>query len=181
MYIQNSSPSRVRRAVTTVILIAGICLLVCADQLTKLWAMHFLKNAGEKPILGNFLVFTYVENTGAAFSLLQNQRVFLVAVPAVFATVCFILLVTRRFPSLIMNISLALITAGGVGNLIDRVMRGYVVDFIYAKKINFAIFNFADSCVSVGVVVMLLAVLFNQNLLKGSGQRSDIFAKRRRH
>lgn len=138
------------------LLIAG---LVIADQLTKL---YFLSLGGgfDIPVLGNFLHFTYCENRGAAFGILQDARPVLITVTILMVAGCAYLLIARKFHSVFADIALSLILAGGIGNLIDRIFRGYVVDFIYVKIINFAVFNLADSYVCVGAALVCVYILF---------------------
>lgn len=157
----------------------GIAGLVVFDQLTKLWAVNYLQKVGTMPLLGNFVNFTFASNNGAAFSILQGQKLLLIVVPFIFSIACIVLIALRRMNSKIGDLSLMLIAAGGIGNLIDRVFRGYVVDFIYFEKIHFAIFNVADSCVCVGVVLLVIYLLISEGTFGRSNKRSEIFTKRR--
>lgn len=150
------------RLIAIILYALGILLLAFVDQLTKLWAVTYLEKVGSVPVLGDYLRFTYVTNKGAAYNILQGQTVFLIAVPAVLSAVCIGIIVSRRLHSVLGDISLMLIAAGGVGNLIDRITRGYVVDFIDFNIIHFAIFNFADSCVMIGVVLFIIFVLLRE-------------------
>lgn len=158
----------------------GMAGLVAGDQLTKLWAVNCLQKVGTKPLLGDFVNFTFVTNNGAAFNILQGQKVLLIAVPLIFSAVCIALIAMRKMHSVIGNISLMLIAAGGIGNLIDRIFRGYVVDFIYVEKIHFAIFNVADSCVCVGVALLVIYLILSDGTIGRNNRRSEIFTKRRR-
>jgi signal peptidase II len=137
---------------------SGFVLLTAADQTAKLLAVKYLPQAGSLPVIGDFLHLSYIENKGAAFSILQNQRIFFIVIAFILLAVCFYLLLTNRLKTPLGNISLMLIAAGGLGNLIDRLFKGYVVDFIYFKSINFAIFNLADSFVVVGAALMCVYV-----------------------
>lgn len=159
----------------------GIAGLVAADQLTKLWAVNYLQKVGTMPLLGDFVNFTFASNKGAAFSILQGQKVLLIAVPLIFSAACLVLIAMRKMHSLVGNLALMLIAAGGIGNLIDRAFRGYVVDFIYVEKIHFPIFNVADSCVCVGVVLLVIYLLLSDGTIGRNNRRSEIFTKRRRH
>lgn len=132
--------------------------LVGADQAVKLYLISLNQNF-DVPVLGNLLHFTYSTNRGAAFGIFEGKTIFLIVVVVLLVAGCLAVLFSRRLKGRLPNISLSLIAAGGIGNLIDRVFRGYVVDFIYVKIINFAIFNIADSCVTIGVVLMCIYVL----------------------
>lgn len=146
----------------------GIAALAALDQLTKLWALRALGGTRVIPILGHYVQLAYTPNAGAAFSILQNQRAFLIAVPAVFTAVCLYFLLAEKLPYALANTALTLIAAGGAGNLIDRVFRGSVVDFIDCTGIHFAVFNVADSCVTVGAALLVLFVILHERDAEGT-------------
>ena len=158
-----------------------ICMavLIAADQLTKLWVVKNLIKLGSMSVVGDFLKFSYVTNTGAAFSRLQGKMALLIAVSLILSAVCIGVIISRKLDSVLGDISLVLISAGGIGNLIDRVARGYVVDFIDLNTIHFAIFNVADSCVTVGVVLFVIFVLMREASVGRRKPKSDIFTRRR--
>ena len=142
----------------TVILIAIIAGAIGLDQLTKWLAVVNLQGEPSFPLWREVLHFTYVENTGMAFGMMKDHRwVFMV-----FSTVSIIALLVYLFrfrpESRWMQISMAFIIGGGIGNMIDRIFLGYVVDFIDFTLIDFAIFNVADSfvCVGAGIMIVLL-------------------------
>lgn len=112
-----------------------------------------------KPLLGDFVDLTYVRNNGAAFSILQDHRILLIALPAILIAVGLVYVTRhRKDRSNFMLTSLSLVIAGGLGNLIDRVMTGYVIDFIDFRF--WPVFNFADICVTVGCVLLCIYVVF---------------------
>ena len=135
------------------------CGLVGIDQLIKVWAADHLA-AGAIPIIPGVLSLTYHENFGAAFGILQNQKLFLVGITSLVMICGLILLFSGFINNRLLIWSIALVLGGGVGNLIDRIWRGYVIDYIYFEPINFPIFNFADSCVVVGTGIIMLYILF---------------------
>jgi signal peptidase II len=135
-----------------------IAVLVAVDQSVKLIVVTKFQNA-DFPLIGKYIRLTYVENTGMAFSMLQGRMLLLIIATAIMVTICLFLLVTQRLEGKVGNIALALICAGGIGNLIDRVSRGYVIDYIYPRFINFAIFNIADCCVVVGAILLCMYLL----------------------
>lgn len=135
-----------------------IAALVAVDQLVKWEVVRRMQNQ-DIPVLGEYLHFTYQENTGAAFSILPGKIWLLSIVAVVMVAVCLYFLMRQRLRSPLGNTALLLVTSGGLGNLIDRVFRGHVVDFIYVKKINFAVFNVADSYVVVGAILLCLFLL----------------------
>lgn len=145
-------------------LIPFLCTIVLlyADQMTKSLAVKNLKNKADYPLIKGILEFSYLENTGAAFSSFLGKQGFLITL-----TLCVMLLIIWKYfhiPEgrhyLPMRIGFVLIISGGIGNLIDRIMNRYVVDFIYFVPINFPKFNVADCYVSIGVVILAILLFF---------------------
>lgn len=137
-------------------------ILLFLDQYTKYLAVTFLKPKGSVCVIPGVLELRYLENRGAAFGILQNRQwVFIV-----FALVCIFVCVWIGFRLAASNrhtasrVFLAVLAAGAAGNLIDRVSRGFVVDFIYVSLIRFPVFNLADVCVSLSTVALVILVLF---------------------
>lgn len=139
-----------------------MAVLIIFDQYTKSLAILHLKNQLPYPLVKQVLELHYLENHGAAFGMLQNRIWFFVIMAAVI--VLFILLLLIKMPAdqkyLWMKICLLLIACGAVGNMIDRIRLGYVVDFIYFVLINFPIFNVADIYVTVGTALLIILILF---------------------
>ena len=137
-------------------------ILVIADQLTKHLAVVKLKNQAAYNLINGILEFNYLENRGAAFGVLQNQKYFFVFVALIFIGVIVFVLIKvptqKKYYSL--NILLVMIAAGAVGNMIDRVRYDYVVDFIYLVCIQFPIFNVADIYVTTATVILVFQILF---------------------
>ena len=137
-------------------------ILVIADQLTKHLAVVRLKNQAAYNLINGILDFNYLENRGAAFGVLQNQKYFFVFVALIFIGVIVFVLIKvptqKKYYSL--NILLVMIAAGAVGNMIDRVRYDYVVDFIYLVCIQFPIFNVADIYVTTATVILVFQILF---------------------
>lgn len=128
---------------------------VAADAVSKVLAAAYLAD-GVVTVIPGVLEFTYVENRGAAFGMLAEHRwVFLAASSVAIVAILGYLLV-KRPQSRLIRVSLALIAGGGVGNMIDRVARGYVTDFINATFVDFYVFNIADSCVCVGCGLLII-------------------------
>jgi signal peptidase II len=142
------------------VLYAGIVGIgIALDQLTKWLAVKFLLPIDTVPIIKDALHLTYAENPGAAFGMLANNRwVFLII-----STVAILAMAFYLFSGLsegrLAGIALSMLIAGGIGNMIDRLALGYVVDFIDFRLIDFAIFNGADSFVCVGAGLLILALL----------------------
>lgn len=137
-------------------------ILVITDQLTKHLAVVRLKNQAAYNLINGILEFNYLENRGAAFGGLQNQKYFFVFVALIFIGVIVFVLIKvptqKKYYSL--NILLVMIAAGAVGNMIDRVRYDYVVDFIYLVCIQFPIFNVADIYVTTATVILVFQILF---------------------
>ena len=138
-----------------------IALGIAVDQMTKYLAVKYLIPLHTVPVIEDVLHLTYVENPGAAFGMLKNA-------PWVFNTVSIaaslgmaIYLFLGRAPNRLYSISLCLIVSGGIGNLIDRLSLGYVVDFVDFRIINFAVFNGADTFVCVGAGMLVLALILD--------------------
>ena len=131
-------------------------ILVIADQLTKHLAVVRLKNQAAYNLINGILEFNYLENRGAAFGVLQNQKYFFVFVALIFIGVIVFVLIKvptqKKYYSL--NILLVMIAAGAVGNMIDRVRYDYVVDFIYLVCIQFPIY------VTTATVILVFQILF---------------------
>lgn len=136
-------------------------ILVALDQITKYLAIVNLKDQPAFVLMEDVFELHYLENRGAAFGMLQNQKVLFVIISVVMLFVIGYLIV--KFPEQGfrgLEITLVFISAGAIGNLIDRIRFDYVVDFFYFKLIDFPIFNMADIYVSVCCVVLILLLLF---------------------
>ena len=140
----------------------GICALIALDQYTKYLAVIHLKDKPAYNIINGVLELNYLENKGAAFGMLQNQKAFFIFVAVVTLSVIGYVLfkVPDRKKYRILHLLLSLIAAGAIGNMIDRIRFDYVVDFIYFVLINFPIFNVADIYVTVSTVVLVFLLLF---------------------
>lgn len=139
-----------------------ILILVIADQLTKYLAVSHLKGQPGIVLLDKILALRYLENKGMAFGLLQGKIFFLVAVCLVFFAVILYLFVkipeTAYYAPLLYTA--AVVFSGAMGNFIDRVFRGYVIDFIYFSLIDFPTFNVADIYVTCGIIILILLIFF---------------------
>lgn len=135
----------------------GIGLIVI-DQITKTMAVNNLMGNPSIPIIDGFLSLTYVENRGAAWGIFKDTRLFLLIITTILIIGLFYVFfnINKFFKNEKLRIVIMVILAGAIGNMIDRVFLGYVVDFIQFTFINFPVFNFADMCVVCGSFVMLL-------------------------
>lgn len=137
-------------------------VLVYLDQITKALAVKNLKDKPAYVLMEGVFELHYLENRGAAFGMLQNQKVLFIAIAAVMLVVIAYMLIRlpRNKHYAALEILLVLVAAGAVGNLIDRASLNYVVDFFYFKLINFPIFNVADIYVSVSCVLLAVLLIF---------------------
>lgn len=149
----------------TIFLIADVLFIVILtflDQFTKHLAVKYLANQPAIKLIDGVLELNYLENNGAAFGLLQNQKVFFILVAVLILLI--IIYVLFRLPEEkkynAMHVLLVLIASGAAGNMIDRITHDYVVDFIYFSLINFPIFNVADIYVTVATFVFVILFLF---------------------
>jgi len=138
-------------------------LFIFADQFTKHLAVLHLKDQKPFIIIKDVFELNYLENTGAAFGMLKNQKALFVFISIIVLVIIAVVLLKtpneKKYS--IFRISLVLIASGAVGNsLIDRVRYDYVVDFLYFKLINFPIFNVADIFVTIGTALLAIVILF---------------------
>ncbi|MBE5909618.1 signal peptidase II [Pseudobutyrivibrio sp.] len=139
-----------------------IIALIAIDQLTKLLAVSNLKDKSDFIIIPNVFQLHYLENTGAAFSILEGKQiVFAIVTPILLLALLFMLIrmpQNKKFTCL--NYIIIFLIAGAIGNYIDRITNNYVVDFLYFSLINFPVFNVADCYVTVSIFLLLFLVLF---------------------
>ncbi len=136
-----------------------VALLVGVDQLSKIWALTELKEIGSIPIIENVFHLTYVENRGAAFGMLQNNQTIFIIV-AIAASIYGLYYLNTRKVDLIGKSGILLIISGAIGNLIDRVRLGFVVDYFDFRIIWEYVFNVADIFVVVGTILLCIYILF---------------------
>jgi len=138
-----------------------IVLSVVLDQLSKWIVVTHLMPIGTHPFINGLIRFTYVENTGAAFGMMKGHRWLFLSVSSIAIVVMIIILFAKRKTMKKTEaVLLSFIIGGGIGNQIDRFAVGYVVDFIEFEFVDFAVFNIADSFITVGCILLLLYVIF---------------------
>lgn len=140
----------------TIIILSIIFLIV--DQITKILVVNSLVPGENIEIIKNIFSIIYTNNTGAAFSILLGKRIFLIVVAVLIIGVLLYYIKRNKIEKKIDIIALSFVIGGSLGNLIDRIVRGYVIDFISIKigNYNFPIFNVADALIVVGVILLLL-------------------------
>lgn len=140
---------------------------VVLDQISKSVVVERLLPIGSAEFLPGFIGFRYCENTGAAFGMMKGFRWgFIILSTVAIAAIAVYLIICRKKVHPLTGVAMAMIVGGGIGNQIDRIANGYVVDFIEFQFVDFAIFNVADSFVTVGAVLIIISVIFfDKNLL----------------
>ena len=142
--------------------LAAVAALVGIDQLIKLWASNVLQPVGAMPLIPHVVELRFVLNQGMAFSLLSGKQLFLIIATSIALIFVAYGLFFRSRGRYLQQAALLLILAGGIGNLIDRVLNGEVVDYINLLFMQFAVFNFADICVCVGVALWVLVIFLDE-------------------
>ncbi len=140
-----------------------IALIVILDQITKFAAKTKLQSVDNIDLIPGFFSLSYVENRGAAFGILRGNRILLVGVTTLVTIFIIYYIIKYKDINKYFRLSLILIAAGAIGNLVDRITLGYVVDFFhfYIKDIfDFAIFNIADISVVSGTILLALNIIF---------------------
>lgn len=156
-----------------------LAVILLADLLSKKYVVDFLfKQSGHSYVLINgFINLTYTENTGAGFGLFAGNTTALTVITAIVIVGILIYLILAQKENMWLRVSLLFIVGGGIGNLVDRIALGYVRDFIqFAFWKNFAIFNIADSFVTVGVF-MLVIVLIVMLVSEGKKNKKEFEAE----
>ena len=148
-----------------VYILSGIFIFFIAmDQLSKSLAVNMLGQVGAvQSFIPHFIRFEYRENTGMAWGLLPNARVYFIIVTLILAAfLVFLLVRDRKLLPKLSKVALTVILSGAIGNLIDRIFLGYVRDFIAFDFIEFPVFNIADCCVTIGAVLLAVSLLLTK-------------------
>ena len=146
-------------------LISILIILVCVgiDQLTKLLAINNLRDlADEIPVINKVFGLYYVENKGISFSMLSSKMALIIIITSIIMLILIYVLIRTPKTKYFMpfSIVLSVIVGGAAGNMIDRIFRGFVIDFIMLDFINFPIFNVADIFVCVGLFILVILIIF---------------------
>lgn len=139
-----------------------VVLAVVLDQYTKYMAVFYLKDNSAIPLIKGVFELQYLENRGAAFGIMQNRQTFFI-VSTLLIMIAIVYLynkLPRKAKYYPLKACMILVSAGAIGNLIDRVVNNYVVDFFYFKLIDFPIFNVADCYVVAACILFIFLILF---------------------
>lgn len=150
--------------VTTIII---SIILLCIDQISKLLVVNLLTKTDSITIIKKFFYLTYINNDGAAFSILVGKRIFLILIAVLVIVMLIRYIKKNNIQNKLELVSISLIIGGSLGNLMDRVIRGYVIDFLDFKifNYNFPIFNLADTFIVIGVFLLSLKEIRKENNL----------------
>lgn len=143
--------------------IVKIIVLIFIDQVIKAIICGTMENVENSiSVIPNFIQLTYVENTGAAFGMFSGQ-ILLIGVD-IFLIIFIVKLLLNKKNELVegTKLGLSMILAGGIANLIDRIFRGHVIDYIDISKVfDYPVFNFADICIVIGVILVIIVIVIS--------------------
>lgn len=145
-----------------IILITLPIVLITIDQIIKMWICSFLYN-DSIPFINGILNISYVQNKGGAYGIGSNNIYMFILINVIVIGILIKILITKSEEiSTTIKYSLILVLSGGIGNLIDRIFRGFVVDYIdFTPIIKFPIFNFADICIVIGIIIIAITIVKN--------------------
>lgn len=141
-------------------------LLVGLDQWSKYLTVQNISLGETKEFIPGFLSLTHLRNTGAAWSLLEGKMIFFYVITVIVSVVIIYLLINNYKKSIWYSVGLSFVLAGAIGNFIDRVRLGYVVDMLQTDFMNFPIFNVADSTLVVGVICIFIYLILDEKAAK---------------
>lgn len=144
----------------------AIALLIALDQIIKRWALNFLQYKGSISVINEVFNLTYVENRGAAFGLFQNNQWIFIVVALIASIIGLYFLHSNKISSKLGKLSVVLIIAGALGNLIDRIRLDYVVDYFDFVFVWNYVFNLADCFIVVGTFLLCIYVIISDNKQK---------------
>ena len=142
-------------------------VIVAADQIIKYFVVNNLKPLGSVSGIDNLFKLTYVENRGVAFGMFNDMRWFFVVLTSVLIAAIIIFMFIKRPGGKLFYIAAGLIIGGGIGNLIDRILYGYVIDYLSLSFFS-PVCNFADYAITIGVVLLAVYVIFFTGYLKSN-------------
>ena len=160
--------------VLTVVLVVS-ALIAAADQLVKYVVYEHLAPDGHITVIDNLFSLVYVENRGVAFGMFQNHQWLFIAVTLILIAGFIYVIVTRQLHGKLFYPAAILVIGGGIGNLIDRLFRGFVIDYLSLSFFN-PVCNLADYCITVGAVLLVISVLLfqkNADAAKAVEQTAD--------
>ena len=136
-------------------------LVLIIDQVIKVIVSNHLTESKELQVIKNIISICYTHNTGAAFSILQNQKYLLIFLALIALIIIDRYITNLKDASKLEQVSYSLIIGGIIGNLLDRIFYSSVIDYILLKFIDFPIFNLADSCIVIGVIILIVLTVID--------------------
>lgn len=140
-----------------------VVLIIAVDQLSKYWVVNNIGIRDSVSVIPKLIDFVYVKNTGAAFSFLSDKNYGIIVLSCISVLFCIgviVFMIKQKPKNKLLVISLALMLSGAIGNGIDRIIKGYVVDFIEMIFIDFPVINIADIAITFGAAMIIIYVLF---------------------
>ena len=147
-------------------LIVG-AVLVIIDQIIKYFISAYLQPVGSVSVIDNIFSLTYVENKGVAFGMFSDMRWIFVALTSILLVIIIFYMFKKRPKGKFFYVCAALIIGGGIGNLIDRIFYGYVIDYLSLSFFP-PVCNFADYCITAGTIMLVIYLLFFSDTIDGS-------------
>lgn len=147
-------------------LIVG-AVLVIIDQIIKYFISAYLQPVGSVSVIDNIFSLTYVENKGVAFGMFSDMRWIFVALTSILLVIIIFYMLKKRPKGKFFYVCAALIIGGGIGNLIDRIFYGYVIDYLSLSFFP-PVCNFADYCITAGTIMLVIYLLFFSDILDSS-------------
>ncbi len=148
-------------------------IVVVIDQIIKYFVVLYLPSAGTVNAVPYILDLNYVENRGVAFGMFKDMRWFFVVFTAVIIGVLFYIILKKKFNSKLFYISSALIIGGGIGNMIDRIYYGFVIDYLQLSFFS-PVCNFADYCITVGTILLAIYFIFFSDAFKKENENGKL-------
>ena len=158
---------------SVIISLVSIAVLSAVDQIIKFFAERDLAPISEKVVIKGFLGWEYVQNTGAAFGSFSNNTAVLSVITGIIILIGIIAIIAKKITNKFLLTVAVMIISGGIGNLIDRIARGYVTDYIKVLFIDFPVFNFADILVTCGsflLIIYLILDIYKDRKKKKNGE-----------
>ena len=147
-------------------LIVGAVLIII-DQIIKYFVSAYLQPVGSVSVIDNIFSLTYVENKGVAFGMFSDMRWIFVALTSILLVIIIFYMFKKRPKGKFFYVCAALIIGGGIGNLIDRIFYGYVIDYLSLSFFP-PVCNFADYCITAGTIMLVIYLLFFSDILDSS-------------
>lgn len=145
-------------------------LIAIADQVIKYFVASYLQPVGSVVVIDNFFKLTYVENRGVAFGMFSDMKWLFIILTSILLIIIIYIMFKKKPHNKVFYISASLIIGGGIGNLIDRIFYGYVIDYL---SISFfpPVCNFADYCITAGTVLFIVYILFFSNFVSSDKKK----------